>query len=308
MTNATERMIAHLQGIARRVADCVGDLQGIRAVIEDYSRLEASTRLVDGRAVPSRNPCGEWIMAPNSRPDRRLLYIHGGSWMSGSPDGYRPLASRIARATGYTVFVVDYRLAPENPFPAGLDDCVAAFRHIRDRGPDPASPARSLVVAGDSAGGNLALATVLKLRDQAESLPDAVMALSPAVDLTWTSPSLETHAGVDPILRPERLSLVSEAYVQGAERMEHPYVSPIFGDFRGFPRLLIQVGDREVLLDDARRIAGHAGDQGATVDLQIYEGMPHVFQMFAPAVSVAVEAIENLGKFTAALETGDRPG
>lgn len=305
MTDATERMIAHLQNIAQRVADCAGDLTGIRSVIEDYSRLDVTTRAVEGRTIPSAEPAGEWVMAGNSRPERRLLYIHGGSWMSGSPEGYRPLAARIARATGYSVFVVDYRLAPENPFPIGLDDCTKAFSYIRDRGPRQASAAQKLVIAGDSAGGNLSLAATLKLADQGEALPDAVVALSPAVDLTWQSPSLETHAGVDPILRPDRLRLVSDAYVQGAERIDHPHVSPVFGDFTGLCKLLIQVGDREVLLDDAKRMARLAGGQGVSVDLQIYDGMPHVFQVFAPAVSTSTEAINNIGKFVAGLEGDD---
>lgn len=295
-----DRMIAHLGSIAGRVAATAGDLEAIRAVIEDYSRLDAATRRMTARTIAVGEPAGEWVIAPGSDPSRRLLYLHGGSWMSGSLDGYRPLAARIAEATGYAVFVVDYRLAPEHPFPAGLDDGVRACRWLVEHGPDGSSPASDLVVAGDSAGGNLALACFLKMKDFNTRTPNAVVALSPATDLTWSSPSLETRAALDPILRPDRLSLVSEAYVQGAENMKHPHVSPLYGDFSGLERMLIQVGDREVLLDDARRLDESVGKQGVNVELQVYEGMPHVFQLFAPTVAAAATAIQSIGDFVRA--------
>lgn len=290
-------MVAHLEGIAGRVAECAGDVAAVRTVIEDYSRLDEATRRMDARRMVSERPAGEWVLAAGARPDHRILYVHGGSWMSGSPDGYRPLAARISRETGCAVFVVDYRLAPEHPFPAGLDDCADAWRWLAANGPESAAPAAALYLAGDSAGGNLAVAAALRLRDGGERLPDAVAVLSPAVDLTWQSPSLRTRADVDPILRPDRLHQVSEAYVQGAERMDHPYVSPLYGDFRGLCRFLIQVGDREVLLDDARRLAARVTEQGVDVALQEYPQMPHVFQLFAPTVGAATDAIERIGAF-----------
>lgn len=300
MTGADEaisRMIRHLEGIARRVADCAGDIGAVRAVIEDYSRLDEATRRVDARALASEKPAGEWVLAAGARPDHRVLYVHGGSWMSGSPDGYRPLAARISRETGCAVFVLDYRLAPEHPFPAGLNDCIDAWRWLAEQGPASASAARRLVVAGDSAGGNLALAAALKLKDDGLRPPDAIVALSPATDLTWQSPSLQSRAESDPILRPDRLALVSAAYVQEAERMDHPYVSPVFGDFHGLPRVLVQVGDREVLLDDAKRLVDRLKGQGVDAELQVYDGMPHVFQLFAPTVGAATDAIERIGEF-----------
>jgi epsilon-lactone hydrolase len=294
---ATAKMIAHLEGIARRVSDCNGDIAAVRVVIEDYSRLDAATRRVDARTLVSREPAGEWVLAAGARPERRILYIHGGSWMSGSPAGYRALTARISRETGYSVFVPDYRLAPEHPFPAGLEDCVAAWQWLATHGPGQGAAARKLAVAGDSAGGNLALAATLRIREAGGAMPDAVVALSPAVDLTWQSPSVVSKAREDPILRPERLELVAQAYVQGAERLDHPGVSPLFGDFTGFPPTLVQVGDREVLLDDAKRIVERMQQQGVDAVLQIYEQMPHVFQLFAPTVSAATDAIERIGAF-----------
>jgi len=301
---AVEAMIDHLSTVARRVADCGGDVAAVRAVIEDYSRLDAQTRRFDAESMPSNGPAGEWVVAGGGDTDRRLLYIHGGSWMSGSPDGYRPLAGRIAEATGCAVFLLDYRLAPENPFPAGLDDCVAAYRWMLANGPGGASSCARACIAGDSAGGNLTLATVLRLLAEDGKAPDAAIALSPAVDLTWQSPSMTSMAAADPILRPERLSLVSEAYVQGAAAMDDPLVSPVFGDLAGLARLLVQVGSREVLLDDARRIAEHARGQGVEVDLQIYPDMPHVFQLFAPTVPDAALAVDRIGAFVRAAVQG----
>jgi len=291
------KMLSHLQRIAERVADCNGDVEGVRAVIEDYSKLDAATRRIDATIMSTTAPRGEWVLAPGSDPGRRLLYLHGGSWMSGSLDGYRPLASRISRASGYAVFVLDYRLAPEHPFPAGLQDSVDAARWLSRNGPDGESGADRLAIGGDSAGGNLALAGTLKLKDEGGPEPDAVFVLSPAVDLTWSGESLKTHADVDPILRPDRLSLVSRAYVQEAERLDHPYVSPLFGNFSGVARMLIQVGDREVLLDDARRLSERVSSQGGDVTLQVYPGMPHVFQLFGPTVAAAGEAVGNIGDF-----------
>jgi len=295
--SAEARMIAHLERIADRVADCAGDVAAVRAVIEDYSRLDEATRRVDAGSIPVDRPAGEWVLADGSRSDARILYIHGGSWMSGSPDGYRPLAARISRETGCAVFVLDYRLAPEHPFPAGLEDCIDAWHWLAAHGPESAAPARRLVIAGDSAGGNLALAAALKLKSDGSRQPDAIVALSPAADLTWQSPSLQTRAGADPILRPDRLALVSAAYVQETERMEHPYVSPVFGDFTGLTRVLVQVGDREVLLDDAKRLVERLEQQGVESELQIYDGMPHVFQLFAPTVGASTDAIERIGAF-----------
>jgi len=195
------------------------------------------------------------------------------------------------------VFVLDYSLAPENPFPAGLRDCVAAFEWMSRNGPCDQSRSLSLVIAGDSAGGNLALAATLKMKDEQRGLPDAVVALSPATDLTWQGESMITHADADPILRPQRLAGVARAYVQDDGDLGHPWVSPLFGDFSSLSRMLIQVGDREVLLDDARRLADRVSAQNVAVVLEVYADMPHVFQLFAPTVAKAEQAIGNIGRF-----------
>lgn len=294
---AVQAMFAHLRDIATRVAQCDGDLQAVRDIIEDYSRLDRATREVGADWWPLDEPCGEWVLAPDADPAQRILYLHGGSWMSGSPRGYRPLAARLSRQSGCAVLVLDYRLAPEHPFPAALDDGMRAWQWLAGYGPQGQGTANTLSLAGDSAGGNLALALALRLKDEGGRRPDALVALSPAVDLGWGGASLRSHADVDPILRPDRLSLVSQAYVQDAESMQHPYVSPLFGDLANLPRTLIQVGDCEVLLDDARRMAGRLQQQDVAATLEVYAGMPHVFQLFAPTVAAASRAIGAAGAF-----------
>lgn len=300
----TEKMIEHLRCISARVLDNLGDISKIREIIEDYSKLDEDTRRVDAKIIESRNPPGEWVLAANSHPERRLLYLHGGSWMSGTVQGYRPLAARIAAASGCSVFSLNYRLAPENPYPLGLEDCVAAYEWITENAPGPSKdhltkyPHEFVAIAGDSAGGNLTLATALRIRQENfNKLPNALVCLSPATDLTWGSDSMVSKREVDPIINPERLHLVAQAYLQGREKLTHPHVSPLFGDFSDLPRTLIQVGEAEVLLDDATRFADKAQSQGADVSLGIFEDMPHVFQMFAPTVDTASQAIEKIGHF-----------
>jgi acetyl esterase/lipase len=195
------------------------------------------------------------------------------------------------------VLAVDYRLAPEHKFPAGLNDCVQAYQWMRQNGPHGKRSLGSAYLMGDSAGGNLSLATLLNLKDLQQPLPDAVIAISPATDFTCASPSLVSRASVDPIINPQALPALIPIYLGPDSDPTHPYASPLFGDYHGMPPLLLQVGDAEVLLDDARRLAKHVAEQGGDVTLEVWEGMPHVFQGFAPFLSEALEAIAKIGQF-----------
>ena len=292
---------AHLRNLADRVMATGGDVAQIRALIDEYADVDPCTGEVAGRATPVRVhdvPC-EWVTAAASDPRSRLLYIHGGSWMSGSLEGYRAHAGRLARATGCTVLTVDYRLSPEHAFPSGLEDCDAVFEWLLSHGPDGTSPATSSFIAGDSAGGNLALALLLKRRDAGHALPQAAVALSPATDLTWQGTSIAERAERDPILRPERLPLVVQAYLRGNAEPTDPYVSPLYGSFHGIPRLLLQTGEAEVLYDDSVRLAEKAERDGADVTLNLWPDMPHVFQMFAPYLPEATQALTVIGDFVA---------
>lgn len=238
----------------------------------------------------------EWIQAEGSDNDHRLLYLHGGSWMAGGVAEYRPLLSRISAATGCVVLGVDYRLAPEHPFPAGLEDCRRAFDWIRAYGPTGEGPARRRFVAGDSAGGNLALALLQSLKQDGETLPDAVAAISPATDFLVTGKSAQSKIDVDPVIRATNLPAIAKYYCPG-QALDHPLISPLYGNLAGLPPTLVQVGEWETLLDDSVQYAERAKRQGSDVRLSVWNGMPHVWHVFAPELAEAVRAIDELGAF-----------
>lgn len=298
-TRALIEVNSHLRKLADRVAAVVPDLGEVRKLIDEYPAVDASTmeHAATSTAVMADGVPAEWLIAAASSSRDRMLYIHGGSWMSGSLAGYRAHAGRLAEHTGCSVLNVDYRLAPENPFPAGLDDCFTAYCWMLDSGPDGEGPARRVFVAGDSAGGNLTLALLLKLRESELPLPAAAVALSPATDLTWSSPSIRERAVRDPVLRPERIETVVNAYVQRRAALEDPLVSPLYGDLAGLPPLMLQLGDAEILYDDSLRFADKARSAGVTVELDVWPEMPHVFQMFAPFLPAAGRALEGIGAF-----------
>ena len=294
-------VLTHLRTLGDRIMASLGDLVQVRALIDEYADVHPSTGQVEAqvKAVQVNDvPC-EWVVADNSAPQSRLLYIHGGSWMSGSLKGYRAHASRLAQSTGCSVLTIDYRLSPEHGFPSGLEDCHTVFDWLLSHGPHGASAATSSVVAGDSAGGNLTLALLLQRRDAGQLLPDAAAALAPATDLTWQSPSILARADRDPILRPDRIPLVVQAYLQGKAEPTAPYVSPLYGRFHDMPPLLLQTGEADILYDDSVRLADKATQDGADVTLSLWPDMPHVFQMFAPYLPEAREAIGVIGDFVA---------
>jgi acetyl esterase/lipase len=297
------KVVEHLSGLVAEgeKAAAAGDLAAQRRIVDRFGdvdpsvkRVEADVRRIDVAGVPC-----EWLQALGADPDRRLLYIHGGGWTSGGLDSHRPLSARISAATGCVVLAVDYRLAPEHAFPAGLDDCVATYRWLREHGPNGAAPARSLFVAGDSAGGNLTLALLLALKQRKLPLPNAAIPISPATDFLGTGESYRTRAARDPILKggPESIRLLSAVYLQGRTKPEDPLVSPLYGDFRGLPPLLLHVGDEEVLLDDWTRVAEKAKQAGVDVTLEVWPEMPHVWHAFAPFLPEATRAIERIGAF-----------
>lgn len=299
MDNPTTIVFNHLRSIAGRAFELVQDLDARRKLIDQYFCAHPSTSEVHGQFYPVKldHIPMEWVIADDADPDRRILYIHGGSWISGSIAGYRAFLARISRASGAVVLAVDYRLAPEHKFPAGLEDCIQAYKWIMQNGPDGRGPAKSTYLMGDSAGGNLSLATLLRVKDLKMLLPAAVIAISPATDFTGASPSLISRALVDPIINPQVLPTLIPIYLGQNNDPTDPYASPLFGDYTGMPPLLLQVGEAEVLLDDSTRLAKHAARQGCDVTLDVWDGMPHVFQGFAPFLPEAVEAIARIGEF-----------
>jgi monoterpene epsilon-lactone hydrolase len=233
-------------------------------------------------------PC-EWVVAPGADPDLRLLYLHGGGWVSGSGGNYLPLAADVSVAAKCAVLLPDYRLAPEHRFPAGLEDCVAAHDWLIANGPSGPGPAKATFIAGDSAGGNLTLATLLALRDRKLTLPAGGIAISAATDFTLASESLKTVD--DPIISARTMPEFRDRYLEKSDP-RNPLASPVFGDYRGIPPLLIQVGEHEMLRDDSIRVAEKAAADGIPVKLEVWPGMVHVFQIRRlPESRVAIEHI-----------------
>jgi epsilon-lactone hydrolase len=225
---------------------------------------------------------GDWI----------LLYLHGGGYCVGSPRTHRALAARVAHAVGAVAYVPGYRLAPEHPHPAALDDALAACRWLLARGTSPGQ----LVIAGDSAGGGLALATAVAMRDTGLPLPAALVLISPLTDLTLSGESIETHARRDPMLSRPIATLWSRLYL-GSCAADHPACSPLFADLSGLPPMLIQVGSEEILLSDSLRLARRAQDAGCSVRLSRYDGMWHEFQAHAGLLIQSNRAIAEIGEF-----------
>ena len=234
----------------------------------------------------------EWLAPPSARVDVVVLYLHGGGYVIGSPRSHRHLAAAIARAARARALVLDYRLAPEHPFPAALEDAVAAYRWLLAQG---IAPAR-LVVAGDSAGGGLTVATLVALRERGLPLPAAGVSISPWVDLTCSARSYATNAGVDPIVRPAMVAEMACAYLGGADPRT-PLASPLFADLSGLPPLLIHVGRDEVLLDDATGLAERAKAAGVAARLEIVPRMVHVWHWFLPMLDEAQTAVDEIGAF-----------
>jgi len=204
-----------------------------------------------------------------------ILYLHGGAWCLHLPHLYRQLATRLSALTGMRVLLPNYRLAPEHPFPAGIDDALAAYRWLIDEG----CAARPLYIAGDSAGGSLTAVTLMRARDAGLPLPDCAAMLSPSTDLTMSGASHVYNERLDPMFSARATELVPKLYCPGAER-RHPWLSPLFGDWHGLPPLLFHAGSTEMLLDDSIRAHDRARAAGVDAQLKVWPGLPHVFQIF----------------------------
>ena len=246
----------------------------------------------------------EWVVAPGADPDVRLLYLHGGGYVSGSGASYLPLAADISAAAQCAVFLPDYRLAPEHPFPAALEDCIYTHEHMIASGPNGPVPAGATFIAGDSAGGGLTLATLLALRDRRRPLPKAGIPMSAFADLTLASESIQSQAETELFMHPSCLPEFVRRYIAGGD-VRNPLASPVFGDYTGIPPLLIQVGEYEVIRDDSVRVAAKARADGVDVKLEVWPGQVHVFQI--RGLPESREAIKHIADFVRA-HLVPRPG
>lgn len=232
-----------------------------------------------------------WMRLERPHKRRRvILYCHGGGYTSGGLGFSKVLASKLTRATGLDVLAFDYRLAPEHPYPAAVEDAQAAWDHLMRLG----FGARDVVLAGDSAGGNMALVLCLRLRAEGRMLPGALLLMSPWTDMTCSGESLTERADIDPVLTPEYIYAVREAYAGDLDPAQ-PELSPLLADLAGFPPTLIQVGTHEILFSDAERLAERMNAAGTECRLEVWEGMWHDFQMY-PSKSAA-QAMQNAAHF-----------
>jgi epsilon-lactone hydrolase len=234
----------------------------------------------------------EWVYAKDASKDKVLLYFHGGVYVIESAKSRRPFEAAISTAAGVRILSIDYRMAPEHPFPAAVEDAKKAYKWLLEKGYKPGS----IALAGDSAGGGLAIAVLLALRNEKVKLPKAAVLLSPWTDLTLQSASIKSNKATDIPLPVEWALAMGKAYA-GKAGLKHPQVSPLFSDPTGLPPLLIQAGSAEMLLDDSKGFARKAHEAGVDVSLQVYKGMWHVFQAYGSGVKEAQKAISEIGEF-----------
>lgn len=269
-------------------------------VQEQRTRLDALARRgirtprgVTVRTVQAGGVHAEWIEPEGGGTQEAVLYLHGGGYCVGSLDTHRGLASRLALASRVRLLIVDYRLAPENPYPAALEDALGAYRWLLGQG----IPGKRIAVGGDSAGGGLSLAAAVSLRDAGQALPGALFLLSPWTDLTFSGESHLTRKEADPIFGGGNNSLEYGPAYLGVNDPSHPLISPLFTNLRGLPPTLIHVGSDEILLDDSTRLEKKMKASGVKARLEVWQGMWHVFQAFAPYSPEAQSSIEKIGKF-----------
>ena len=234
----------------------------------------------------------EWLKHRKAPEDKLILYLHGGAFIMGGCATHRQFVSHLARAAGVRAVIPEYRLAPEHPFPAAIDDVVRVYRHLIANGLMP----EDIVFAGESAGANLVLATMLKLRDDGDPLPAAACLFSPWIDLATSGESMTTNVECDPWFRPEDIRFVA-GYYCNADQTRDPLVSPIYADVTGLPPLFIQVGTDEVLLSDSTRLADKIRAGGGEVEIEVWPGMWHVFQVFVGVMPESGEAVGKTGDY-----------
>jgi len=268
-------------------------IEARRAGMERIS--EHVARDVTCEPVDAGGVRAEWIAAPGAIADRVILYLHGGGYVLGSISTHRAMIARIARASNARALAIEYRLAPEHPFPAAVEDATGAYKWLLAQGIKPAK----IVIAGDSAGGGLALATLIALRDAKQPMPAGCVPISPWTDLEGTGDSIRSKAAKDPMVQQDNLAGSAKQYIGNADP-KNPLISPLHADYRGMPPMLIHVGEAEILLDDATRVAERAKRAGVDVQLEVWDDMIHVWHVFAKILPEGQQAIDKIGKFVIA--------
>ncbi|MHA1259783.1 MAG: alpha/beta hydrolase [Candidatus Heimdallarchaeaceae archaeon] len=257
--------------------------------------LEVKEEVIDGIK-------GEWVYTKECVNDRTILYLHGGSYISGSIKTHRALAANLAKVTKAKALIIDYRLAPENPFPAAIEDANAVYKWLTK---EKKIPAKKIIIAGDSAGGGLTVATLLSIKEEGMELPAAAILFSPWVDLTLSGKTIKEKRKIEPLLTEEELRQAAEMYLNGEEK-NNPLASPVYAELKKLPPLIIQVGTSEILLDDSIRLAEKAEEEGVKVYLDVWEKMIHGFQMFSKYLPESKKALEKVGKIVEEIMGNER--
>ena len=267
------------------------DIEKHRQSQDHIGAILSNTKVLHYHEIDIDGIYGEWVSVNRAHMKKYvILHCHGGGYSTGSSMYARTLTSKLATSTSMDVLCFDYRLAPENPYPAATEDAMKVWNYLMLLG----YGARDIILTGDSAGGNLALSLVLKLKEEGRQLPRGLVLMSPWTDLTSSGESFETKAELDPVLDREYIDRMVKAYAEGQE-LTNPLVSPLFGDFTGFPPTYIQVGENEILLSDSVRLKKAFMEKDAAVMLDIYPGMWHVFQM--SPVKAAKDAMDKIADF-----------
>ncbi len=293
MQKSTNRRNQNLMHLIKRAHGLVEhpDLEKHRQSQDAIGSLLGNTKAVSYREVDIEGIYGEWVGVNRAHMKKYVvLHCHGGGYSTGSCLYARTLTSKLAESTSMDVLCFDYRLAPENPYPAAIEDAMKAWNYLMLLG----YGARDVILTGDSAGGNLALALSLKLKEQRRLLPRGLVLMSPWTDLTSSGESFESKSSLDPVLNRPYIDRMVSAYALGQD-LKDPMVSPLFGRFEGFPPTYIQVGENEILLSDAVRLHQAFVDANVPVKMDIYPGMWHVFQM--SPVKAAREAMNKNAEF-----------
>ena len=269
-----------------------GTVEGMRAAYEEMLLPLPVEDDVTCEPVGAGGVPAEWITTPGVATDKVVLYFHGGGFVFGSPRTHRAMLSRLSRAAGMRVLALDYRLSPENPFPAPVEDAMAAYGWLVSSGIEP----DHIAVGGDSAGGGLTVSTLVALRYRGEPLPAAAVSISPWTDMEAIGESMITNVEADPHIRAEGIRGLASMYLAGVDPRA-PLAAPIYADLTGLPPLLAQVGAIETLLDDATRLAQRAEAAGVEVEYEAWDDMVHVWHLFAPILDEGQQAIERVGEF-----------
>jgi acetyl esterase/lipase len=268
------------------------DINELRKGLESRTQMLPPARGVGIQPTVIEGIKCEWHVPAGCDDAPVIYYLHGGAYVMGSPATHRRLVSHIAKAAKMRAVVPDYRLAPENRFPAALEDSLKVYRHLVSNGHDE----HQMAIGGDSAGGNLTVSTLLALRDAGDTLPAACFLMSPWLDMTGEGESFRTRAGIDPWFRPEHMAPTAGKIFSDFDK-RNPLVSPVFADASNLPPVLVHVGDHEILLSDSTRFVDNIHRDGGEVELRVWPGMWHVFQFFVGQMPESNRSIEHIAGF-----------